>query len=203
MNNNSPRRSGETCERIEAANAEIGKGFTPAMEEQIAILKARAQELARAPAREQPAEQSMDIVEFSAAHETYALEIRFVREALNLKDITPVPCTPRYIAGIINVRGQILAVIDIKRFFDLPARGIADVHTVIIVKNETMDFGLLADVILGVRTVLLSRLQPTPPTFTGIRAEYLKGVTQEGVVILDAGKILSDRSIVVNEQVEA
>jgi purine-binding chemotaxis protein CheW len=54
-----------------------------------------------------------------------------------------------------------------------------------------------------VETVSLSELQPSLPTLTGIRGEYLKGVTQEGLVILDVEKVLSDKNIVVHEQVEA
>jgi len=65
-----------------------------------------------------------------------------------------------------------------------------------------MEFGILADTILGVRNMPLGDLQPSLPTLTGIREEYLRGVTRERVVVLDARKLLSDEKIIVNEQID-
>jgi purine-binding chemotaxis protein CheW len=64
-----------------------------------------------------------------------------------------------------------------------------------------MEFGILADEILGVQDILLGDLQPSLPTLTGIREEYLKGITREHVVLLDADKLLSDKNIMVREEV--
>jgi len=66
-----------------------------------------------------------------------------------------------------------------------------------------MVFGILADAILGVRRISLAEIQPSLPTLTGIREKYLKGITPERTVILDAGKLLADEEIVVQEQVGA
>ena len=60
-----------------------------------------------------------------------------------------------------------------------------------------MEFGILADAVTGIRKISLDIIQPVLPTLTGIRAEYLKGVTDERVVILDAKKILGDEKIIV------
>jgi purine-binding chemotaxis protein CheW len=112
-----------------------------------------------------------------------------------------MPCAPPFVLGIINVRGQILSVIDIKKFFDLPEKGLTDLNKVIILHSDSTEFGILADVILGVRSVSLSELQPSLPTLTGIRQEYLKGVTKERLVILDAAKLLCDKRIIIHEEV--
>ena len=141
-------------------------------------------------------------MEFLLAYEKYGIESSYVREVYSLKELTPLPCTPLFVLGIINVRGQILSVIDIKKFFDLPEKGLADLNKVIILHSDSMEFGILADVMLGVRNVLLSELQPSLPTLTGIRQEYLKGITAERVVILDAEKLLSDKQIIIHEEVE-
>src|SRR3990167_4187913 len=171
-------------------------------EEEKKILKARAKELAREAREEKTLEESMEIVEFLMAHEKYGVESSYVREIYPLKELTPVPCTPSFVLGIINVRGQILSVIDIKKFFDLPEKGLTDLNKVIILHTESMEFGILADVIIGVRNIVVGELQTSLPTLTGIREEYLKGVTKERTVILDAEKLLSDKSIVVHELVE-
>ena len=140
-------------------------------------------------------------MEFLLAYEKYGIESSYVREVYPMKELTPLPCTPPFILGIINVRGQIISVIDIKKFFDLPDKGLTDLNKVIIVTDGKMEFGILADVIPGVRSVALSELQPSLPTLTGVRAEYLKGVTEERFIILDVEKILSDEKIIVHEEV--
>jgi purine-binding chemotaxis protein CheW len=62
----------------------------------------------------------IEVVEFLLAHEKYGIESKCVREVYPLKELTPVPCTPSFVRSIINVRGKILSVIDIKKFFELP-----------------------------------------------------------------------------------
>ncbi len=65
-----------------------------------------------------------------------------------------------------------------------------------------MAFGILADAIIGARSIPLDTIQPLLPTLTGVRAAYLKGVTSEHIVIVDAGTLLSDRQVIVLEEVE-
>jgi len=166
------------------------------------LLKARAQKLARDDAKEKPAGESIEVVEFLLAYETYGIESSYVREICSLKELTPVPCTPPFVLGIINVRGQIVSVIDMKIFFDLPEHGLTDLNKVIIVHDEKMEFGILADSILGVRKIRREEIQPPLPTLTGVGAEYLTGVTKEPLVILDMAKILSSKNLVVHEEIE-
>jgi purine-binding chemotaxis protein CheW len=186
---------------LEQTDAAIKKGFSPDPEEKKKILRERAKLLAKRP-DEPRAGESLEIVEFLIGQEHYGIETRLVRETLPLKDFTPVPGVPSFVFGLINVRGQIISVIDIRRFFDMPEKGLSDLNRVIVIHDERMEFGILADEILGVRAVPLDELQPSLPTLTGVREEYLKGVTAERVVILDAGKLLSDRRMIVHQQVE-
>src|SRR4051794_29498302 len=90
------------------------------------ILRARAQALARTPERPQIAETLLELLEFRLAQECYALENRYVQEVYPLKDLTPLPCTPPFVLGIVNVRGHVLPVLDLKKFFDLPEKGLTD-----------------------------------------------------------------------------
>lgn len=176
-----------------------GRELTSAEEKK--ILKARARALAREPLSEEAAGECLEVLEFLLAYERYGIEMSWVRETLPLKELTPVPCTPPFVAGLINVRGRIVSVIDIKRFFDLPQRGLTDLNRVIVLQEGGMEFGILADAVSGVRTVPLAELHPSLPTLTGIREEYLKGVTGERLVVLDGGKLLNDRKIVVHEEI--
>ena len=135
------------------------------------------------------------------AYERYGVELKYVREVYPLTELTPIPGIPSFVLGIINVRGEILSVIDIKKFFDLPEKGLTDLNKVIILHSPEMEFGVLADSIIGVHSILLNELQTSLPTLTGIREEYLKGVTKERKVILDAERLLTDKGIIVNENV--
>ena len=124
-----------------------------------------------------------------------------MREVYPLKNLTPLPCTPPFVRGIVNVRGRIMPVLDIKKFFDLP-EGLTDLHRVILVGGDDLELGLLADVIVGMRPVPMDSLQAALPTLTDIRGEYLKGVTAERLVVLDLDRILADPKIFVHEEVE-
>ena len=165
------------------------------------ILKTRAKILAREPKLEEAAESYLEVVVFLLAYETYAVETSYVREIFPFKEFTPLPCTPPFVFGIINVRGQIISVINIKKLFDLPDKGLGELNKVIILQTNDMEFGILADKILGTRSVPLVDIQPSLPTLKDIRVEYLKGVTGDRVVILDVIKIMSDKKIIVHEEV--
>ncbi len=151
-----------THRRLEAINAALERGFSPSAEERKKILKARADLLARPFGAAQVGE-VIEIVEFMLADERYGLESNFVREVYPLKDYTPLPCTPPFVLGLLNVRGRIISVIDIKKFFDMPGKGIGDLNKVVIIHDYNMEFGILADSILGVRDIALRDIQPPLP----------------------------------------
>jgi purine-binding chemotaxis protein CheW len=144
----------------------------------------------------------LELLEFRLASERYALETRHVQDVHPLRELTPLPCTPPFILGIVNVRGRVLPVLDLKKFFDLPERGLTDLHRMILVRGNGLELGLLADVIVGIRSVSADSLQPSLPTLCGIRADYLKGIGEDRLVVLDFDRILSDPKIIVHEEVE-
>ncbi len=166
------------------------------------ILRARAHTLARPPRPAPAADTMLELLEFRLASERYALETRHVQDVHPLRELTPLPCTPPFILGIVNVRGRVLPVLDLKKFFDLPERGLTDLHRMILVRGNGLELGLLADVIVGIRSVSADSLQPSLPTLCGIRADYLKGIGEDRLVVLDFDRILSDPKIVVHEEVE-
>ena len=166
------------------------------------ILRTRAQALARPLERAPVAATLLDVLEFRLAQERYALESQYVREVYPLKDLTPLPCTPSFVLGIVNVRGCLLPVLDLKKFFDLPEQGLTDLHRIIVVEGNGLELGLLADAAVGVRSIRVDSVQASLPTLTGIRSEYLKGVTAERLVVLDVARILADPKIIVHEEVD-
>jgi purine-binding chemotaxis protein CheW len=180
----------------------VEEGLAPNPEKKMAVLRARATALAQEPRKENAAVKQIEIVEFLLAHERYGIEASFVREVYPLREFTPIPGTPPFVLGIINLRGEIISVVDIKKFFDLPEKGITDLNKVIVLQNATMEFGILADAVPGARLISLDELQPPPRTFTGVREEYLRGITVERLAVLDARKLLSDSKLVIQEEIE-
>ena len=190
----------EIRRRIEAVRASIEQGFAPSPEAERRILKKRAQELAREAEGGAKAADMLEAVEFDLAGERYAFPLAQVREVSLLHDLTPVPCTPAFVLGIINLRGEIRTVIDLKKFFDLPGSGITELNKIILIQREDMQLGILADAIRGVCRIPLDDLQAGLPTLTDIRADYLRGITGDRLVVLDAARILSDKRILVDEE---
>ena len=203
MSTQSPADWEEIHRRIAATRAAIEQGFAPSPEAERSILKKRAQELAREPERSEKADEMLETVEFDLANERYAFPLAQVREVTLLRELTPVPCTPAFVLGLINLRGEIRTVIDLKRFFDLPAAGITELNKIILIEHGDLQLGILADAIRGVRHISLGNLQPSLPTLTDIRADYLRGITSDRLVVLDAAKILSDPRILVEDHDDA
>jgi purine-binding chemotaxis protein CheW len=167
------------------------------------ILHERAVALARAPREDSPPAGQLEVLEFKLATERYALETRHVVEVHPLRHLTPLPGTPPFIRGIVNLRGRILPVFDLKKFFDLPEQGVTDLHRIIVVRGNDLEIGLLADVVSGVCKVPLESLVPPLPTLSAIAAQYLKGVNDGRLVVLDLDRILADPKIVVHDEVDS
>lgn len=189
-------------QRLEAARIAIERNFKVDALKKQELLKKRAQALAQEGRTETSDAGCLEVVEFLLDREHYALETSSIREVYPLKELTPVPCTPPFVLGIINVRGQILSVLDLKVFFHLSGKGFTELSKVIILHSHDMEFGILVDAVLGVRSIPLHTIQSSLPTLTDAGADYLKGVTAERLIILDAAGILADEKIVVHEEIE-
>jgi len=157
-----------------------------APEQEQAVLRERALRMAVRPREQEPGE-TIDCLEFLLSGESYAIELSYITETLPLSDFTP--------------RGRIISIIDLRRFFELGAVGLSDLNRVIVVANGSMEFGVLADSIAGMRSLKAHELLPPPDAFTGLREEFLSGVTAERLALLDMGKIMSDPRVVVHDEV--
>lgn len=187
---------------LEATRERIERAWAPSREERNVIFRERARLLDRIPEAEASPRDILEAVVFHLAQETYGIESIYVRVVCPLKDFAPLPCTPAFVLGLVNVRGKIMSIVDLRRLLELRESGLTDTSKAIVLKHGNMEFSILADAVAGVRRVHLKDLQPSIPTLTGIRADYLKGITKERLIVLDAVKILSDPRIVVHEEVE-
>ena len=188
QNQNSPR-------------ATVDSTWVPSNEKIQQILQLRALALAQELPAQEVRNEGIEIVEFILGCERYALESCYVTQVAEVEDITPLPCTPGFIRGIVTLRGEILPVIDLKKFFEVPEKELRGRNKVIVLQAGKMRFGILVDEVLGARSILAIDIQSSLPTPMGIRKKYFKGITSERLVVLDAENLLMDESIVVDEQV--
>lgn len=165
------------------------------------ILRERAVLLAREPKPLISSGDVLEVVTFRLAEEQYALESVCVGEVFPLRNLTPVPGTPSFVAGIANLRGQILSVLDLRVFFDLSRRAPEGMVILLRSDSEEMELGVLTDALLGVRTLFREDIRPAPQSLSGPRGAYLKGVFGEDLILLDGRALLRDRSLVVDEEI--
>jgi len=178
------------------------------MAQDAALLPDRIQEIlqerARALARSAEAESTemRQIVVFSLADESYGIPTDCVKEVQPLINLSPVPCTPAFVVGVINVRGAIYSVIDIRKFFGLADRKRTERTKVILVYAGELDVvGILADEVKGATHVATDAIRTSLATQTGVKEEYIEGVTQDMLIILNLDAVFADDRIVVNEEI--
>lgn len=186
--------------RLQSARLAAEQALSPSAEHVDRILRDRAQRLAAPMQSDEETGEQIEVVEFLLAQERYGIESRFVREVYPLDSLAPIPCVPDYVVSIANIRGEVISIVDIRKFFDLPERGLTDLNKIIVLQDGRMVFGILADAITGVRRLPIQELQSSLPTLTGIRDAYLKGVDRNRVAILDGARLLSDPGLVVQQR---
>lgn len=134
-------------------------------------------------------------VTFSLADETYAIDVLQVQEVLKMTDIAPVPGVPDYILGIINLRGDVVTVIDARRRMSLPFREPDDASRIVIIDVGHQNVGILVDAVAEVVQISPSSVDPAPAVGNDQTSRFILGVssTEDGLTILiDLNKLLSE-----------
>ncbi|NLP18123.1 MAG: chemotaxis protein CheW [Firmicutes bacterium] len=135
----------------------------------------------------------LQLVVFQLGDEEYGIDILRVQEIKRMLAITRVPNAPHFIEGVINLRGQIIPVLDLRRRFKLPVGEITDNSRIMIINVDELTVGMIVDVVLEVISLPLEDISPTPSLVTGINAQFLDGIGKvEGrlLIILNPQQIL-------------
>lgn len=134
-------------------------------------------------------------VTFSLAEETYAIDVLQVQEVLKVTEIAPVPGVPDYILGIINLRGNVVTVIDARRRMGLDDRESDEASRIVIIDVDNQNVGILVDSVSEVVRISPDSVEPAPEVGNDDSSRFIQGVTstEEGLTILvDLNKLLSD-----------
>ncbi len=134
------------------------------------------------------------LISFIVGEEEYGLEILQVKEVIRLREITRLPRAPSFVKGIINLRGDVIPIIDLRDRFGLPQQDYTLTTRVIVVDVEGRLVGMVVDAASQVVRIPADQIEPPPPIVGGLSAEYIKGVgklDERLVILLNIDRILS------------
>lgn len=173
------------------------------------ILQERAQLLARLPKAETDANNFVEVVTFHTGGEYFGVTARFVFETQPLHSLhwSRVPCAPAFIVGLINLRGHLYSIMDLSRFLGSPEHAPTESAHVLLVRGGNcedgaeMELTLLADDMPQLQSIPVSALYPPPPTVSAQLQDYIRGISNEMLMVLDLEHLLSDPRIIVHEEI--
>jgi purine-binding chemotaxis protein CheW len=163
------------------------------------ILHERAQALARPPEEDESGE-SLSLMVVTVGAERYGIDIVKVQEVKPLSHLTPVPHTPPTWAGVVNMRGSLYPILDLRRYLNLPETEKPEDPKAVIVSGSGVTAGLLVEDIPEVRRVRLAEI--LPPLAEAGQRDVLRGVTEDLLSVLDIEALLADPSLVVKDELE-
>jgi purine-binding chemotaxis protein CheW len=134
-------------------------------------------------------------VTFKLQEETYGINVMQVQEVLRYTEIAPVPGSPDYVLGIINLRGNVVTVIDTRSRFGLEPAEVTDNSRIVIIEAERQVIGILVDSVAEVVYLKSSEIDTAPNVGTDESARFIQGVSnREGelLILVDLNKLLSD-----------
>jgi purine-binding chemotaxis protein CheW len=130
---------------------------------------------------------------FVLGRETYALDIRHVREIIGMQKITTVPDVPSFIKGVINLRGKVIPVMDVRSRFRLPLRDYDDRTCIIVIHVRDWSVGLVVDTVSEVLDIPAHQIEPPPRVGGSATARFLDGMGKVGEqvrLVLNAEELL-------------
>jgi purine-binding chemotaxis protein CheW len=204
-------------QRIAAANAALAGLDETAPEIVQQIWAHRAAQLAEVPIEEDEGDQ-IDLVLIQLGREVYGLDARQVYDVRPAEHITRVPRVPDWVAGVVNLRGRILSVLDLRRFLGLAqaeASGKGEATPgpdLVVIETPDMEIALLADDALAVEALSAGQIQEASDTIRGIHPEYVRGVAERRdgdtlasgdglLVVLDLPALLADERLIIHEEI--
>jgi len=139
----------------------------------------------------------LQLVSFNLGSEEFGVDIGMVQEIVRMPEITRVPRTPDFVEGVVNLRGKIIPVVDLRKRFRLPVSENTKSTRIIIVTMNGRTVGMIVDGVSEVRRISADAVEPTPEMVaSAIDASYLKGIAKlEGRLL-----ILLDLNLVLNQE---
>ncbi len=137
----------------------------------------------------------IQLVTFRLEDETYGINVMQVQEVLRVSEIAPVPGAPDYVLGIINLRGNVVTVIDTRSRFGLPSTELDDASRIVIIESDKQVVGILVDSVAEVVELRTSQIDPAPNVGNEESSRYIHGVATLGdrlLIVVDLNRLLTE-----------
>lgn len=147
----------------------------------------------------------IQLIVFRAGNEEFGVKIDAVREIIKMGDITPIPESPEFIKGIVNVRGEIVTTIDVKARFDLLTSAETEAKHIVVTKQGDNLFGLIVDEVIEVLRIMKKDIQSTPSLLDKINEKYVGGIISRDnrlIILLNLDQVLSYEELINLTQIK-
>ncbi len=137
----------------------------------------------------------IQLVTFKLKDETYGINVMQVQEVLRISEIAPVPGAPEYVLGIINLRGNVVTVVDTRTRFGLPTAEVDDASRIVIIESEEQVVGILVDSVAEVVELRQSEIDSAPNIGNEDSSRYIQGVASNDenlLIVVDLNKLLTE-----------
>lgn len=134
------------------------------------------------------------LVVFDLAEEAYGVDIGTVREIIRMQDVTSVPHRPDYVSGVINLRGRITPVVDLRKRFDLPQAETTRDSRIVVVDIDGEDIGMIVDAVTEVLRISSDQIEPPSNMIAAGGSDYIVGIVKlesQLVLLLDLERVLT------------
>jgi purine-binding chemotaxis protein CheW len=135
---------------------------------------------------------------FRLANEDYGIEICYVTEIIGIQKITEIPDMPDFVRGVINLRGKVIPVIDVRTRFKLQPMAYGDRTCIVVVDIDQSVIGLIVDEVSEVLGIPAANIDPAPKTGKGTKSRFIQGIGKVGEqvkIILHVGQLLNDEEL--------
>jgi len=135
----------------------------------------------------------LQLVTFTIGHEEFGVDILAVQEIIRTMEITKVPKAPHFVEGVINLRGKVIPIIDLRSRFNMASKKHDKSTRIIVLEISSMIVGFVVDAVSEVLRVPANTVEPPPPVVAGIESEYISGIGKLDdrlLILLDLNKLL-------------
>ena len=145
------------------------------------------------------------MISFAISEEDYGVDIQTVKEVIRHREITRLPKAPPFVKGVINLRGDVIPIVDLRERFDMEQQEYTDMTRVMVVEVGGRSIGMVVDSVSHVLRIEQDQIEPPPPCVGKISEEYIRGVgkvAEKLIVLLNIDKILSEEEKTELDKVE-
>ncbi|QDU39526.1 Chemotaxis protein CheV [Maioricimonas rarisocia] len=183
--------------RLDSLRVAIDATTSISPEAERRILEERARALAQKPDEGTSRSDVLEVIRFAVGEERFALATMFVREVVRPTEVTPVPGTPDFLVGVTNLRGEVLAVMDLGPFLGRAASREA-APWIIVLGTDRSEFGIQAGTIEEIGPLEATAIIPPSGSLGIERGEFVRGLTDDAVLCLDGEAILEDPRLYID-----